>query len=137
MNKNTSHINIRVRYAETDKMGYVYYGNYATYYEVARVEWLRERGYSYKVMEDEGIMLPVVHFSIDYKRPAFYDELLTVEIELVEEPANKLVFRQHVMNEKGKVLNTSKVVLVGVNTETMKPIRFPKSMAKAIYFPGK
>ncbi|MDB2363990.1 acyl-CoA thioesterase [Flavobacteriales bacterium] len=137
MNKNTSHINIRVRYAETDKMGFVYYGNYATYYEVARVEWLRERGYSYKVMEDEGIMLPVVHFSIDYKRPAFYDELLTIEIELVEEPANKLVFRQQVMNEKGKVLNTSKVVLVGVNAETMKPIRFPEAMAKAIYFPGK
>ena len=137
MNKNISHINLRVRYAETDKMGYVYYGNYATYYEVARVEWLRERGYSYKVMEDEGIMLPVVHFSIDYKRPAFYDELLTVEIELIEEPLNKLVFRQLIMNEKGKVLNTSKVVLVGVKAETMKPIRFPEAMAKAIYFSDK
>lgn len=133
MNKNTSHINIRVRYAETDKMGYVYYGNYATYYEVARVEWLRERGYSYKVMEDEGIMLPVVHFSIDYKRPAFYDELLTIEIELMEEPKNKLVFRQQVMNDKGEVLNTSKVVLVGVSADTMRPIRFPEEMAKAIY----
>lgn len=134
MNQNTSHINIRVRYAETDKMGYVYYGNYATYYEVARVEWLRERGYSYKQMEDDGIMLPVVHFSVDYKRPAFYDDLLTIEIELIEEPKNRLVFNQQIKNEQGKVLNTSKVILVGVDAKNMRPIRFPEEMAKAIYF---
>ena len=70
---------IRVRYAETDKMGYVYYGNYAQYFEVGRVEGLRDLGLSYKKMEDEGILLPVVEFQIKYLKPAYYDDLLTIK----------------------------------------------------------
>jgi acyl-CoA thioester hydrolase len=70
---------IRVRYAETDRMGYVYYGNYAQYFEVARVEMLRGLGISYKTLEDSGIMLPVLDFTIKYIKPAFYDDLLTIK----------------------------------------------------------
>ena len=73
-----SETKIRVRYAETDQMGYCYYGNYAQYFEVARVEALRSLGVTYKTMEENGIWLPVVDFSINYLQPAYYDEELTI-----------------------------------------------------------
>ena len=76
-------ISLRVRYGETDQMGYCYYGNYASFFEVGRVEALRELGLSYKEMEDQGIMLPVSHFEVDYLSPTFYDDLLTVETKIV------------------------------------------------------
>ena len=77
---------IRVRYAETDRMGYVYYGNYAQYFEVARVEMLRNLGISYKSLEDSGVILPVIDFTIKYIKPAFYDDFLTVKITLKQMP---------------------------------------------------
>ena len=70
---------VRVRYAETDQMGVVYHGNYAQYFEMGRVEWLRNLGISYKWMEDNGVMLPVVSLQMNYKKPARYDDLLTVK----------------------------------------------------------
>jgi acyl-CoA thioester hydrolase len=72
-------INVRVRYSETDQMGVVYHGNYAQYFEMGRVEWLRNIGISYKWMEENGIMLPVVSLNINYKKPARYDDLLIVK----------------------------------------------------------
>ena len=69
---------IRVRYAETDQMGYVYYGNYAQFFEVGRVEWLRSLGVSYKSLEDSGVMLPVINLNVQYIKPAKYDDLLTI-----------------------------------------------------------
>ncbi len=69
---------LRVRYGETDQMGYVYYGNYAEYFEVGRVEWLRNLGISYKSLEESKIMLPVLHLNINYLKPAKYDDLLTI-----------------------------------------------------------
>ncbi|HRU61004.1 MAG TPA: thioesterase family protein, partial [Bacteroidia bacterium] len=68
----------RVRYGETDRMGYVYYGNYATYYEVGRVEALRSLGFSYRSLEDSGVLLPVSDFSVRYRKPAYYDDLLVL-----------------------------------------------------------
>ena len=85
-------IQIRVRYSETDKMGYVYYGNYSAYLEVARVEMLRDLGFSYKKMEEEGIMMPVVDFHITYKKPAFYDDLITIRSRVVNMPGKKIEF---------------------------------------------
>jgi acyl-CoA thioester hydrolase len=70
--------NVRVRYSETDQMGVVYH-NYAMYFEMGRVEWLRNLGISYKWMEESGIMLPVVSLNINYKKPARYDDLLKVK----------------------------------------------------------
>jgi acyl-CoA thioester hydrolase len=75
---------IRVRYGETDQMGYCYYGNYAQYFEVGRVETLRSLGMSYKSLEENGIMLPVLDFSINYNKPALYDDLLTIETTIVK-----------------------------------------------------
>ena len=77
-------IQLRVRYAETDQMGYCYYGNYAQYFEVGRVETLRSLGMSYKSLEENGIMLPVLDFSINYNKPALYDDLLTIETTIVK-----------------------------------------------------
>ena len=84
MNLNYSHVlTFRVRYSETDRMGYCYHGNYATYFELGRVEALRSLGVVYKVLEDEGILLPVVSMSTKFKAPALYDDLLRLETRLV------------------------------------------------------
>lgn len=66
--------NLRVRYVEVDSMGYVYHGNYASYYEVGRTELMRNLGSSYKKLEDEGVLMPVIHLECYYIRPARYDD---------------------------------------------------------------
>ncbi len=114
-------IQLRVRYAETDQMGYVYYGNYATYFEVARVETFRHIGFSYKEMEDEGIMMPVLEYKTKYIRPAHYDDLLTIKIVIKDKPGVRIRFEYEVYNEANVLLNVSETTLVFVNTVTGKP----------------
>ena len=116
---------IRVRYSETDMMGYVYYGNYATYFEVARVESIRQLGFSYRKMEDEGIALPVLDFSIKYFKPAFYDDELLIKTTVIELPQARVTFKYEMFNEKKELLNTGEVVLVFCDKATMKPISAP------------
>lgn len=118
-------IKLRVRYAETDKMGYAYYGNYATYFEVARVEAMREIGISYRKMEDEGIMLPVSDFSVRYFKPAFYDEELTICAIIEKMPSVKFEFKYETYNSNGEKLNEAKTTLVFVRKDTMKPTKIP------------
>ena len=91
MNSNFT-FEIRTRYGETDQMGVIYYGIYPQYLEVARVEWLRSLGISYKELEALGVMLPVVSLQINYKRPARYDELLSITLTLRERPTSKITF---------------------------------------------
>lgn len=122
--KNTD-IYIRVRYGETDKMGVVYYGNYAQYLEQGRTEWLRELGFSYKWMEASNVHLPVVHLSIDYKLPAFYDDLLTVRTTLKQIPSVKIEFNYEIYNESKQLLVTATTVLVFVNSTTKKLMKAP------------
>lgn len=121
----TTTTNIRVRYAETDKMGYVYYGNYATYFEVGRVEGLRSLGFSYKQIEDEGIMLPVLDFQIKYFKPAFYDDLLTVKTTITEIKGARIHFEYETLNEKNELLNKGATTLVFINIATNKPCAAP------------
>ena len=116
-----SETTIRVRYGETDRMGYVYYGNYAQYYEVARVEALREIGFSYKEIEDRGILLPVIDFTIQYKKPAFYDDMLTIVTTIKELPGVKFTFHYECFNEKKELLNTGIVTLAFIDREKNKP----------------
>ncbi len=116
---------LRVRYSETDQMGFVYYGNYAQYFEVARVEALRSLKLSYKELEENGIMLPVRSFQIDYFKPAHYDDLLTIETLITEMPSAKLSFEYRTLNEQGEVLNTAKVLLVFMNSNTNRPMKPP------------
>jgi acyl-CoA thioester hydrolase len=116
-----SETKIRVRYGETDQMGYVYYGVYAQYYEVGRVEAMRLLGFSYKELEDRGYMLPVIEYHIVYKKPAFYDDEITVVTYLKELPKGvRLPFEYECFNAKGELLNTGKVTLVCINKTTEK-----------------
>lgn len=125
-------INIRVRYAETDQMGVVYHGNYAQYFEMGRVEWLRNKGVSYKELEESGVMLPVVSLTMNYKKPAVYDEELTVLTKLTYLGGVKIEFEYEVTNEKGELLTTAHSVLVFVDMKTKRPISVPKYLEDLI-----
>lgn len=107
-------------------MGYVYYGVYAQYYEVGRVEAMRMLGFSYRDVEEKGIMLPVVEFSVQYKLPAYYDDEITVVTLLKEMPNGvRLHFDYTCLNARGQVLNTGKVVLVCKDKQSGKVCAFP------------
>src|SRR6202000_1550771 len=116
----TSETQVRVRYAETDQMNIVYHGNYAQYFEVGRVEAIRQLGFSYKDLEATGIILPVIEWTAKFLRPARYDDLLTVRTTLKDWPANhRIVFLQEVYNEEGKLLTTGSVLLYFLQSATM------------------
>ena len=116
---------LRVRYAETDRMGYVYYGNYATYFEVGRVEAMKAIGMSYRKLEDSGIMMPVLEYKIKYFKPAYYDDELTIKTSIVSEPRARITFYYETFNEKGEQLNLGETTLVFVNVESGKPVAAP------------
>ncbi|SEK93763.1 acyl-CoA thioesterase [Parapedobacter koreensis] len=121
----TSETKLRVRYAETDQMGYVYYGNYAAFYEVGRVELFRSLGFSYKALEDSGIMLPVLELYSRFFKPARYDEEITVKAYLNEKPAVKIRFDYELFNEGSELLNTGHTTLVFVDMARNKPCMAP------------
>jgi acyl-CoA thioester hydrolase len=118
--------NLRVRYGETDQMGIVYYGNYAQYLEQGRTEWLRNLGFSYKWMEENNVHLPVVNLNIDYKSPAYYDDILTITTTLKKIPTVKIEFYYEIHNEEGKLLITATTTLVFVNSDTKKLMKAPQ-----------
>lgn len=125
-------IKIRVRYAETDKMGYVYYGNYAIYFEMGRVELLRSLGLSYKSLEDSGIILPVRDFSIRYIKPAYYDDLLTLQTALTELPERRIHFKYTLYNETRELLCRAETTLVFVDRATNRPTSPPENVLSAM-----
>ncbi|MCP4802060.1 acyl-CoA thioesterase [Flavobacteriaceae bacterium] len=125
-------IQIRVRYGETDQMGVVYHGNYSNYFEVGRLEWLRSLNISYKKMESEGIMLPVVSLSIKYKRPVHYDDLITIQTELVRLPTASIEFSYKLMNQQREILATASTILAFVNKDLNRPIRCPQYILDAL-----
>ena len=116
---------VRVRYAETDQMGVVYHGNYAQYFEMGRVEWLRNLGVSYKWMEENGVMLPVVSLTMNYKKPARYDDLLTVKTILKSQTSVKIEFDYEIYNEENELLTTGYSMLVFVDMKTGRPMLPP------------
>ncbi len=121
----TSETKVRVRYAETDQMGYVYYGNYATFYEVGRVELFRNLGFSYKALEDSGIMMPVLELHSKFLKPAKYDEEITVKTYLSEKPSVKIRFDYELFNQGGELLNKGYTTLVFVDMKRNKPCMAP------------
>ncbi|AUC81932.1 thioesterase family protein [Lacinutrix sp. Bg11-31] len=125
-------IDIRVRYAETDQMGVVHHGNYALYLEIARIEWLRKLGISYRKMEETGVGLPVVSLSVKYKKSIKYDDVITVITILKNEPSVKVEFDFEILNDLGQILSTANVVLVFVDLKTNKPTRPPEYFLKAL-----
>ena len=125
-------IEIRVRYGETDAMGVVYYGNYALYLEQGRTEWLRDIGYTYKGLEEAGIMLPVVQLKVDYKHSARYDELIRVTTRLKELPTAKITFLYEVHNQEERLLCKAETTLVFIDKITSKIRRAPDYLIEKI-----
>lgn len=123
---------IRVRYSEVDQMGFLYHAHYVDYYDVARTEMLRKYGTSNKELEDQGIMLPVIEVVSNYKNPAYYDDLLTVEVTLENIPTVKMKFSYRVFRENGELINTGHVVLAFMNSTSRKACRAPESLLKYI-----
>lgn len=117
---------IRVRFGETDKMSYVYYGNYALYYEQARTEMMRYLGLSYQEMEKKGTMMPVLELHTEYIKPSFYDDLITIKTYLKSMPTARIRFDYEIYNEEQILLNKGYTILTFVNVETIKPCRPPK-----------
>jgi acyl-CoA thioester hydrolase len=117
---------IRVRYAETDQMGYVYYGNYAAFYEIARTEMLRSTGISYKELEEMGVMLPVTEMKTKYLKPGKYDDFITIRVRIRQKPAVRIIFEYELFNESGELLNQGETTLVFVNMEKNRPCMPPQ-----------
>ena len=117
---------IKVRYAETDQMGVVYHGNYAQYLEIGRLEWLTALGISYKEMEENEVMLPVVSLNVNYKKPARYDDVLTITTTLVKQPTVSIEFDYEIHNSGGDLLTTANTKLVFINKKSNFPMRCPQ-----------
>jgi acyl-CoA thioester hydrolase len=125
-------ISFRVRYSETDQMGVVYHGNYAQYLEMGRVEWLRSLGYSYKSMEENGIMLPVISLQLHFKKSATYDDLITVTTSLKKLPGVRIEFDYEIQDEKGQLLVTANTVLAFMDMKTKRPMRCPSYLLEQL-----
>lgn len=127
-----THTKLRVRYGETDQMGIVYYGNYADYLEQGRTEWLRTLGFSYKFMEANNIHLPVVNLNIDYKKPALYDDVITITTTLKEIPTVRIEFYYEIHNQVGQLLITATTTLVFINSTTNKLRKAPEYLLEKL-----
>ena len=122
-----SHVtNVKVRYAETDQMGVVHHGNYAQYFEIARLEWLSSLGISYKTMEETGVMLPVYELNTQFLKPAVFEDELEIEVKLKELPSVKITFEYLIYNQNKELLTKAFTTLVFMDAKTKRPIRCPK-----------
>ncbi|HEA30877.1 MAG TPA: acyl-CoA thioesterase [Leeuwenhoekiella sp.] len=117
---------LKVRYAETDQMGVVHHGNYASYLELARIEWLENVGFSYKKLEANGVMLPVYDLKFSFKEPAYFDDTLTVETSLAALPRASIIFDYKIYNSDQKLITTAQTTLAFIDVKTRRPIRCPK-----------
>ena len=125
-------IKLRVRYSDTDQMGYVYYGRYASYYEVARVELFRNLGFSYKKLEEEGIGMPVIDMETKYLLPIKYDEEITIRTRIEKLPSSRIIFHYEILNQNNDLANTAKTTLTFINLLNKKPVRTPKELLDLI-----
>ncbi len=122
----TATTQIRVRYGETDQMGYLYYGNYALYYEVGRAEAIRELGFTYRQLEEQGVFMPVADLHIQYFRPALYDDLITVKTLLKElDVGARIQFHSELYNEQEQLLNKGVTTLVFYDPKLKKKVNMP------------
>ena len=119
---NGHEVQVRVRYGETDQMGVVYHGSYVPYFEIGRVEWLRNKGVSYKALEESGIALPIVSMHLNYKKPARYDDMLTINTKLKKYSGVKIEVDCEIRNENEELLTTAHFILVFVDIKNGKPI---------------
>ena len=124
----------RIRYSETDQMGVVYHGNYAQFFELGRTEWLRSLGATYKDMETNGIMLPVISINFKFIKSALYDDVLTIKTFLIKKPMVKIEFNYEIVNQNNELICTGSSVLAFMNSKTMRPTRCPDYLLKGLGF---
>lgn len=124
----TSEFKIRIRYADTDQMGFVYYGNYPVFYEIGRVEAMRSLGFSYKKLEESGIMMPVLESSAKYLMPAKYDELINIKTTITALPKVKIHFIYEILNEAEKRIHTAETTLAFIKKDSFRPCRVPQEI---------
>ena len=125
-------VQMRVRYSETDQMKVVYHGSYMPYFEISRVEWLRSKGISYKSLEDSGIALPIASMTVNYKKSARYDDLLTVNTKLKSYSGVKIEFECEIVNETNELLTNATFLLVFIDVNSGKPVLPPQSILNII-----
>ena len=128
----TAETQVRIRYSETDRMGYTYYGNYAQYYEIGRTELIRKFGITYKSLEDSGIMLPVSSLNIKYIKPSFYDDLITIKTTIKDLPGIRIKFYYEIFNEQDELVNVGDATLVFVDDKTRRPRKPPKDFIEKL-----
>ncbi len=116
---------VRVRYSETDQMGYVYYGNYARYYEIGRTELMRTMGIHYRSMEEEGIIMPVISMEVKYLRPATYDDIIEIRTVIKKLTDKMIVFESMIYNEKNELLNRGIVRLCFLDKKSHQRLATP------------
>ena len=119
-------IEIKIRYDEVDKMGYVYHGNYAKYFHLSRTELLRTVGLCDKTLEEQNILLPVIEMNIRYLNPIFYDDVIKISTRLLKTSYIKMFFEHKVFNAKSELINKGTSTLALVDLESRKPIRMPE-----------
>jgi len=129
---NSHQSKLRIRYGETDQMGVVYHGNYAQFFEIGRTEWLRSIGVTYKNMETEGVMLPVISLNCSFKKSALYDDVITVNTILKKEPSVRIEFDYEITNQKNELICTGNTVLAFLNKDTKRPMKCPDYILKKI-----
>lgn len=117
---------IKVRYYETDQMGIVHHSNFIRYFETARTDWLTQLGISYKKMELEGIILPVISVNCNYKQSAYYEDNLIITTKLTKTPTVKIAFDYKIENQHNELICEGNTVLAFLNKETRKPTRCPR-----------
>jgi acyl-CoA thioester hydrolase len=127
-------IEIKIRYDEVDKMGYVYHGNYAKYFHLSRTELLRTVGLCDKTLEEQNILLPVIEMNIRYLKPIFYDDIIKISTRLLETTYTKMLFEHNVYNMKNELINKGISTLALVNLESRKPIRMPEFIRTKINY---
>jgi acyl-CoA thioester hydrolase len=123
---------VRVRYGETDAMGIVYYGTYPLYYETGRTEMMRNLGFTYRKMEELGIIMPVISMSCRYRKPVRYDDLLTIRTIVKEMPSTRIEFNYEIYNETGELVNEGLTTLVFVDREKNRPVKIPGFLKKVL-----
>lgn len=128
----TDKLQLRTRYGEVDKMGYVYYVNFVMYCHQARTELMRKLGVSEKVLEANKIMLPVVSFDIEYLKPVYYDELITIRTSVIKLQKSRLYFKFELKNEQGILLSTAKSTVVFADITSRIPIKTPEMVVDAL-----
>jgi len=123
---------LRVRYGETDKMGIAHHSNYLRYFEIARIDWLRNLGISYFKMEKDGIILPVVKTETVFKRPAFFDDLLEIKTKLLTPPTSKIIFGYEITNQNKILICEGKTTLGFLDAASTRPIRCPQNILEKL-----